>query len=186
MPTSEPFPAVMRRAIMAARARGQRSCSPPEIRLRGDKVNQLAAFLDAHERLTQELSDLHTAKAEQYVNTAVGLRSMHAEDGAVVMDLRMAREFTAAWVAAAVAMLADAENYAETRVDYDTGRADPPGLEIETGHAGQERYVLRVQRAGRLTPHEAREAAEAERDQLRAELAAYRDNDDPHPEASRP
>jgi hypothetical protein len=81
------------------------------------------------------------------------LRSMQIREGAFDMDIDAAREITTEYVAAARAMLGDAENYTETPVEFTVGLA------------GQERYVLIVQRAGKLTPHQARKRAEAERDE---------------------
>jgi hypothetical protein len=79
--------------------------------------------------------------------------------GGMHMDIAAARELTATYVAAARAMLGDAENYSETPVEFEVGLAG------ET-----ERYVLIVQRAGKLTPHQARRNAETERDTALAHL----------------
>lgn len=163
----------LRRNIGAARDRGQRSCSPPEVRLRGADVDALSELLDATGALAVALDELHQTKAEEYVNATVGIREMRMVDGVLTMELEAAREFTKRLVAAARGMLGEAVNYSETRVDFlppeaDAGVADPPGsAEWTVGLAGErDRYVIRIQRAGRVTPHEARAAAEADRDRL--------------------
>ena len=68
--------------------------------------------------------------------------------------------------AAARAMLGDAPNYSETRLSMDVKVAESPEL-----------YTLVVQRHGPgvLTPHEARQKAEAERDRLAGLVAAVRE-----------
>lgn len=110
----------------------------------------LEAFdADAQQRHVDELME------------ATRIRSMQIRDGGFEMDIDAARELTTEYVAAARAMLGDAENYSETPVEFTVGLAGQP-----------ERYVLIVQRAGKLTPHQARRAAEAERDELRARVEA--------------
>jgi hypothetical protein len=111
------------------------------------------------------------------------IRTMDFRNGAS-MDMVMARELAAAWVACARTMLGGGTNYSETRIDwpaeYDDGLADPPGVEMTTrlspltGPPDPERYVLRVQRAGRLTPHEARRLAERRADAAEAALESLR------------
>lgn len=91
------------------------------------------------------------------------LRAMDFRNG-MKMDIIPAREIAAAWVAAARAMLGDAPNYAETPV------------EMETGLAGErERFAFTLQRVGNVTPHQARQAAEAERDTLAATINRIRE-----------
>lgn len=91
------------------------------------------------------------------------LRSMQIREGAFDMDIDSAREITATWVAAARAMLGGAENYSETPVSFEVKVAESP-----------ETYVLTVQRAGKLTPHQARRRAEEERDAALAEVERLR------------
>ena len=83
------------------------------------------------------------------------LRSMEFRDGKLHLELEPAHEIACALVASARTILDDAENYTE--------------LTFEASDGG-ERYVLTLQRPGKLTPHEARVQAEAERDALRAQL----------------
>lgn len=95
------------------------------------------------------------------------LKGMTVDEGALVLELGPPRELVIAWVDAARKMLGDAENYSETRIDFPT-----EAVSMEVSAAGEfERYVFTVQRAGKITPHEARQRAEAELEQLRARLA---------------
>lgn len=119
---------------------------------------------DQYARLATDaaLAVLDDAATERYVRQQLaetGIRSMDFRNG-MTMELQPARDLVAAWVAAARTMLGDAENYSETRVDL-------PKVEMEVKLAGElERYVFVCQRVGKLTPHEARQRAEAERDAL--------------------
>jgi hypothetical protein len=90
------------------------------------------------------------------------LRSMEFRNGAT-MQLEPARELVALWVGASRALLDGAENYSETTVTF--GIPEDP-----------QRYAFVVQKAGKLTPHEARRKAEAERDELQKEVNRLRDN----------
>lgn len=94
------------------------------------------------------------------------LKGMTVEEGALVLELGPPRELVIAWVDAARKMLGDAENYSETRIDFPT---EAVSMEVSAGEF--ERYVFTVQRAGKVTPHEARRRAEAEVERLRARLA---------------
>jgi hypothetical protein len=100
------------------------------------------------------------------------LRSMDFRDGAS-LDLEPSREMVARWVGAARGMPGDAPNYTETEVDL--GLPDPPGVEMTVGLAGEERFVFRLQRRGKLTPHQARMRAEERAEAAEAVLAALRD-----------
>lgn len=106
--------------------------------------------------------------AQHYVDDT-HIRSMEFRNGAE-LELVPAQDMVAAWVATARTMLGDAPNYSETRVDFPAEK-----VEMELKLAGEmDRYVFTVQRAGKLTPHEARVKAEQERDRLRAELETAR------------
>lgn len=95
------------------------------------------------------------------------LKGMTVEEGALMLELGPPRALVIAWVDAARKMLGGAENYSETRIDFPTG-----AVSMEVSAAGEfERYVFTVQRAGKVTPHEARRRAEAEVERLRARLA---------------
>lgn len=110
---------------------------------------------DARQKVADELME------------ATRLRSMEIRNGGFSMDVEPAREIATEYVAAARAMLGGAENYSETPVEFTVGLA------------GQERYVLVVQRAEKPTPHQMRKKAEAERDEALAEIAAMRDPAEP-------
>lgn len=93
------------------------------------------------------------------------LSKMSIDQGALEIDVVPPREVVIGWVLAARDLLGDAENYSETPVEL------PPSVEMSIGTAG-ERYVVTVQRPGRLTPHEARRQAETERDRIRDAVLA--------------
>lgn len=113
-----------------------------------------------NERLVDEAADAVVRQAK--------FTGMTVEEGAVVLGLESPRELVIAWVWAARQMLGDAENYSETRIDF-------PAASMEAKAAGEvERYVFTVQRAGKLTPHDARKRAEVERDEARAQVDAVR------------
>jgi hypothetical protein len=71
------------------------------------------------------------------------------------------RALVAQWVLASRGLLGSAENYVEIAMEF-------------PDRARGERYAFTVQRVGKLTPHQARQQAEAERDRARAELEAAR------------
>jgi hypothetical protein len=91
----------------------------------------------------------------------VRVRSMEIRNGTFEMDLDGAREMAAMYVGMARTMLCGAENYSSTRIIHTVKIAESP-----------EEYELIVQRVGKLTPHEARKRAEAERDEAREALTA--------------
>ena len=100
------------------------------------------------------------------------LRAMDFRNG-VDMDLVPSQTLVAHWVAAAKTWLGEhkAINYTETQVDFDQK------VSVEVKLAGEaDRYAFILQRVGpgKLTPHEARKKAEAERDDALAELAELR------------
>jgi hypothetical protein len=80
------------------------------------------------------------------------------------MELEPAREMVAHWVGAARGMLGDAENYSETPVEMVVKVAESP-----------ETFAFTLQRVGKVTPHQARQRAEQERDRLRAALEKVAD-----------
>lgn len=117
------------------------------------------------ERLREELDRRAQVDAEALVDQTL-MRELSVKDGVVGLDLVPPRELAAMWVHCARGMLGDAPNYTETPVEM-------PSVSMEVGLAGEvERYALIVQRVGKLTPHEARRQAEAERDRLRSRLEA--------------
>ena len=101
------------------------------------------------------------------------LKAMDVRNGGSI-DVEPSRELVALWVGAARGILGVAENYAEIRVDLgiDLGLADPPAAAEMTVKVAEdpERFVFRLQRAGKLTPHEARNLAEERADAAEAAL----------------
>jgi hypothetical protein len=113
---------------------------------------------------------LAEASAQQWIAKQLaetGLKSMDFRNG-MTMELEPAQEMVAMWVGAARAMLGDAPNYSETSASFPAD-ADRPGgkyeMEVKVAES-LERYVFILQRVGpgTLTPHEARQHAETERD----------------------
>lgn len=108
--------------------------------------------------LDEVVHELEVAVRADALVEQANFKGMTVEEGAVVLELGPPRALIIAWVDTARKMLGDAPNYSETRIDF-------PKFEQEIKAAGEfERYVFTVQRAGKLTPHEARRQAEAERD----------------------
>lgn len=104
--------------------------------------------------------------SEQMAQTK--LKTMDFRNG-ITMELEPAQDLLAGFVAAARTFLKSAENYSE--MTFADAREDPNKLSYSMGISIPElpeRYTLTVQRVapGKLTPHEARAKAEAERDKL--------------------
>lgn len=93
----------------------------------------------------------------------LGIRFADFRAGRWEMSLAMARDMGAAYVAMAKTLLGDSPNYSETRLEFDVKIAESPEL-----------YTLVVQRhgPGTLTPHEARQQAQGERDLARRTAVA--------------
>jgi hypothetical protein len=119
-------------------------------------------FADENEGLENAVRAVLTqAAAQQWIQKQLdetGIRSMDFRNG-MHMELEGAREFLAHQVAAARAMLGDAPNYSETKLEWDVKVAESPEL-----------YTIVIQRhaPGALTPHEARQKAEARVAELEA------------------
>ncbi|MCC9307728.1 hypothetical protein LN042_11570 [Kitasatospora sp. RB6PN24] len=139
--------------------------------LRAEHARYRAAWHSARHRaidLAAELGDRDKAARERWIQQQEQQLGIHYADfraGRWEMDLAMAREMAAAYVAMAKTLLGDAPNYSETRLEFDVKIAEQP-----------ETYTLVVQRhaSDALTPHEARQRAEAERDQALEQVAAAR------------
>ncbi|WP_181799431.1 hypothetical protein [Kitasatospora acidiphila] len=122
------------------------------------------------DQLVAELGGRDEAARERWIQKQeqqLGLKYADFRTGRWEMDLAMGREMAAAYVAMAKTLLGDAPNYTETRLEFDVKIAEQPEL-----------YTLVVQRhaPGALTPHEARQRAESERDgayRERAQLLAW-------------
>ncbi|WP_331729029.1 hypothetical protein OG693_39235 (plasmid) [Streptomyces sp. NBC_01259] len=125
-------------------------------------------FADENEGLNNAVrAVLAEATAQQWIEDQLkqtGIRSMDFRNG-TQMELEPARELLAHWVAAARTMLGDAPNYTETKLSMDVKVAESP-----------EMYTLVIQRhaPGALTPHEARQKAEARVAELEAQLQEVR------------
>jgi hypothetical protein len=162
-------------AALTARPGRKGELMPDEPRdwetLRSDAVHAVAALLEDAEGiddLAEAAADavlsvigeeaVRALCAEHIRNTM--LRSMDFRNGAA-LELEPARDMIAYWVGAARVLLEGAENYSETTCEF--GIPEDP-----------QRYSFVVQKAGKLTPHEARRKAEAERDELRAEVERLR------------
>lgn len=115
---------------------------------------------------------LEVSAAEQWAQQQadqLGLKYADFRAGKWEMELSMAREMGAAYTAMAKTLLGDAPNYTETKICFDTKIAESP-----------EMYTLVVQRhaPGVLTPHEARQKAEARVAELEEELRRLRGETD--------
>jgi hypothetical protein len=110
------------------------------------------------------LEPLIRARIAEEMAEQTKLREMGYRDGKFTMELDVAHEILFTLVEAARTTLGDAENYVE--------------LELKAQES-LDRYVLTIQRAGKLTPHRARLNAEAERDAaVRAAKLAELSRDD--------
>jgi hypothetical protein len=131
-------------------------------------------FADEPEGLENAVrSLLSEAAAQQWMQKQLeetGIRSMDFRNG-VHMDISLARDLLAHQVAAARAMLGDAPNYTETKVEFDVKVAESPEI-----------YTIVIQRhaPGALTPHEARQKAEARIAAAQAVLDEYEGTDWSH------
>ncbi|MCA1218673.1 hypothetical protein [Streptomyces sp. 8L] len=133
----------------AAAAREQGEVQPDE-----GLPAQLARVTAERDELLTELDGRDAEARERWIQKSLDetrIRSMEFRNGAE-MQIEPARELLAHWVAAARAVLGDAPNYSET-VAMDVKVAESPA-----------RYSLVVQRLAprALTPHEARQRAEAD------------------------
>lgn len=132
--------------------------------LRADR-DRLAAEV---EELLAELGGRDEEARERWIQKQLaetGIRAVDFRNG-MEMELEPARELLAYQVAAARAMLGDAPNYTETKLSWDVKVAESP-----------EMYTIVIQRhaPGVLTPHEARQKAEARAEAAEALLARVRE-----------
>ncbi|WP_069885256.1 hypothetical protein [Streptomyces luteocolor] len=133
---------------------------------RGDRWKERALQAEEQrEQLLAELGGRDEEARERWIQKQLdetGLKSLDFRNG-VAMEIEPARELVAYWVGAARAMLGDAPNYTETPIE----------MEVKVGES-PERFAFVLQRVapGALTPHEARQQAEARAE--RAEAAIER------------
>lgn len=90
----------------------------------------------------------------------VRLKSLNIVGGSVHAELIPPESFAQIFIESARASLEDAENYMEYEI---------------RDSANGERFAIRVQRVGKLTPHAARLEAERERDEARAAIERMRE-----------
>lgn len=128
---------------------------------RGDIWKAKAVEIEAdRDQLLAELGGRDEEARERWLQKQeeqLGIKWADFRAGRWEMDLAAGREFAAAYVAAARALLGDAPNYSQTKLEFDVKIAESPEI-----------YTLVVQRhaPGALTPHEARQQAEAARDDV--------------------
>ncbi|MBQ1122612.1 hypothetical protein [Streptomyces sp. B15] len=131
-----------------------------------DELDRLYAERD---ELLAELGGRDEEARERWVQKQLaetGLRAADFRNG-MTMEIEPARDLVAHWVGAARAMLGNAPNYTETPIEMEVKVAEDP-----------ERFAFILQRVGygALTPHQARQRAEEERDgayRERAQLLAW-------------
>lgn len=131
------------------------------------------------EKIIDDLAKQLQHTIEGHIEKTSLFREMTTGPDGVHLALQPAREVVALWAAAARGMLGDAPNYSETPIsmpaDVDEGLADGHGVEMTVRRGGEaEEFVFRLQRAGRLTPHEARLIAERRADAAEELLARVR------------
>lgn len=123
-------------------------------------------FADQREGLRNAVQAvLEEAAAQQWIKKQLdqtGIKSMDFRNG-LTMELEPAREMVALWVGAARTMLDDAPNYTETPIEK------PIEMEVKVAES-PERFAFTLQRVGKLTPHEARQKAEARVAELETQL----------------
>ncbi|MFD3802620.1 hypothetical protein ACFWTC_03105 [Streptomyces sp. NPDC058619] len=146
---------------------GAHPCARPEQpgRHTADSVTDAALdqLYDEREQLLAELNGRDEEARERWIKRQLdetGLKAMDFRNG-MTMDIEPARELVAHWVGAARAMLGDAENYSETPIAMEVKVAEDP-----------ERFAFTLQRVGKLTPHQARQQAEATVERVRAAIAS--------------
>ncbi|MER7046743.1 hypothetical protein [Streptomyces jumonjinensis] len=117
------------------------------------------------DQLLAELDGRDEEARERWIQKQLdetGLKSMDFRDG-MSMDIEPARDMVAQWVGAARAMLGDAPNYSETPVEMTVKVGESP-----------ERFAFVLQRVGKLTPHQARQQAEARAERAEAAITRVR------------
>jgi cell division septum initiation protein DivIVA len=128
-------------------------------------LDELDRVRTERDELQAELGGRDEEARERWIQKQLAETSIRAMDfrNGMAMEIEPARDTVAQWVGAARAMLGDAPNYSETPIE----------MEVKVGES-PERYVFILQRVafGALTPHQARQKAEAERDALHQRVAA--------------
>lgn len=124
--------------------------------------------LDQAEQVVSEL--LHDAATEQWLAEQVAQIKVKAADfrNGASMDLEPARDFVAIWVGVCRGLIQDGPNYSETPMDLLPNVGSKVEMGVKLAEEPRERYIVTVQRdePGKLTPHQARQRAEQQRDEL--------------------
>lgn len=119
-------------------------------------------------------SVLQDAVAQRWITeqmSQIGIRSAEYRNGVTQMDLEPARELVALWVGVCRGMIGEGPNYSETvltdRVDHLASAGDKIEMGVKVAEA-PDKYIITVQRDafGTITPHEGRQRAEKQRDDL--------------------
>lgn len=124
--------------------------------------------LDQAEQVMADL--LQDAAVERWMADQVAQIKLKAADfrNGASMDLQPARDFVAIWVGVCRGLINGGPNYSETVMDL----LSKPGSKVEMGvklaEEPRERYIITIQRdePWKITPHQARELAEKQRDDL--------------------
>ncbi|RSS37457.1 hypothetical protein [Streptomyces sp. WAC08241] len=132
------------------------------LRVRDTELQKLHAERD---ELLAELAGRDEEARERWIQNQLDQTGLMAVDfrNGMTMEIEPARELVAHWIGAARAILGDAPNYTETPIEMEVKVAESP-----------ERFAFVLHRVGKLTPHQARQQAEAERDETQATLEAVR------------
>lgn len=133
-----------------------------------DTINDdaLEALYAERDQLLAELAGRSEEARERWIQQQLaetGLRAADFRNG-MTMEIEPARELVAHWVGAARAMLGDAPNYSETPIE----------MHVKVGES-PERFAFVLQRVApdALTPHQARQEAERQRDAVLRIVAAW-------------
>jgi hypothetical protein len=135
--------------------------------LRGRVGRLLDAGVLADPAERAELDALREQAAHAFADQTQLRQLFVNDDGEPELDLVPPHELALAFVHTAKGMLGKAPNYTETPVEF-------PAVAMEVSAAGDpERFLLTVQRAGKVTPHEARVKAEEDLAATRKEWTRY-------------
>lgn len=147
-------------------------CPPCELVLSMGDVQWLLAEV---ERLGIEIGTLLEEKAAAFVDATTMFKGLTIRDGQAHLEIEPAREMILIWCASVRAMLDEhqAKNYTETELEM--LRPASVSLDVQDGQNPTDSYTLTLQRRYGKTPHQLREQAERERDEVRAELTEVRE-----------
>lgn len=100
------------------------------------------------------------------------MKALRFENGQAVLELEPAREILLTLVASMRTMLDShgAENYLETEI---TAKPPAVALDLQDGQHPEDAYTVTIQRRYRPTPHEFRQRAEKQRDEILRIVSAW-------------